>query len=112
VPKITIKVEPKSKDNIGWDVFLTSWKPSEESQTVHTLKWRDPGDGTFSADSGDLPAGVYRLITSVKGVGRKVSVTVVGKPAVLDPAGSEWPMTVEVDGAIETQKDSIWYFQL
>ena len=110
--RLTINVEPGSKNNIGWDLFCTSWKPDDESQTIHTLIWQNLGDGKFAAKSGDLPTGIYRLIASVKGAGQKISVTVSGDPTVLDPAGSEWPMAVEVDGATETQKDSIWYFQL
>lgn len=110
--KITITVEPGSKDNIGWDLFCTSWKSDNESQTIHTLKWSELGDGTFAAESGDLPPGIYRIIASLKGAGRAISVTVSGKPPVLQPAGSEWPMEVEVDAATETQRDSIWYFQL
>ena len=109
--RITIKVEPKSGNNIGWDAYCTSWKPAQSALTIHKLTWSANADGSFEGKSADLPAGVYAIVASVIGVSQKASFTVVGEPPVLDPADSEWPMVIEVDGAIETQTTRVWYFQ-
>ncbi len=111
MPQITIKVEPKDRTAVGWDVFCLSWKADFTKQTVHRLTWSTPSSGVFVATTGDLPSGVYGIHCAVVGVGRKVDVTVVGEPTVLQPVGSSWPMTVEVDGATSTRASDTWYFQ-
>ncbi len=112
MPIITVKVEPAAKDNIGWDVFVTSWNDSVEELTIHRTVWTNDADGTFAATTANLPSGVYGVLAVLVGAGREISITVEGEPTVLQPADAEWPMEAKVDSAIETRKTKTWYFQV
>ena len=107
--RIVVKVTPKNGNDIGWDVYCLRWKTDERSLTIHKLVWTGPDDGDFTGTSADLPAGVYGIYAAVTLTGSKVSCVVEGRPAVLQPAGANWPMVVKLDGNT-TQTADTWFF--
>ena len=111
MPTISIEVEPKSKNNVGWDVFCVSWDNSQESLNIHELNWTDKGNGKFAGTTADLPSGVYGALVELIGVGREIKVTVNGKPPVLQPKNKTWPMEAKVSPN-QTRKTAVWYFQI
>lgn len=111
MPIITFKVEPKAKNNIGWDVFCVSWDNTLESLAIHDLTWSDNGDGTFTSTTADLPAGAYGALVELVGAGREVKVTAKGEPTVLQPKKKKWPMEVKV-APNQTRKTAVWYFHV
>lgn len=112
MPIITVKVEPAAKDNVGWDVFVTSWNDSVEELTIHRIAWSNDADGTYTATTANLPTGVYGVLAELVGAGREISVTVDGEPTVVQPAGGSWPMEVKVNSAIEPRTTKTCYFRV
>lgn len=107
--RIVVKVTPKNGNDIGWDVYCVRWNTNEKSLIIHKLVWTGPDDGDFTGTSADLPHGTYGIFAAVNLSGEKVSIVVDGRPPVLQPAGANWPMEVELDGTT-TQAARTWYF--
>lgn len=107
--QIVINVTPKNGNDIGWDIYCVRWKADEKSLTIHKLAWTGPVDGDFIGTSADLPTGVYGVYAAVNLSGSKISVIVDGRPAILQPASTNWPMVVKLDGTL-TQAADTWFF--
>lgn len=108
--RIVVKVTPQNGNDVGWDVYCVRWNTDEDRLIIHKLAWTGPSGGDFTGTSADLPSGVYGVFAAVNLTGKKVTVTVGGRPPVLQPAGTNWPMTIKLATGT-TQAADVWYFQ-
>lgn len=111
---IQIEVKPKDKTFVGWDVSIISWKAHLRGITIHKITWtEDPEkEGVFVGETGDLSPGTYGVRAELFGPGREIELTILGKLAIVQPAGSTWPMKVKVDAATQNQNSDTWYFEV
>ena len=110
--KIFIQVSPDDETVVGWDVQLLSWNAGHTELINHPLTLTEPTRGKFLKTSGDLPAGHYGVHAAAVDVGRKISVTVQGEPAISTPYKGKWPMVIKVDASVGTQVSDTWWFDI
>jgi hypothetical protein len=111
---IQVEVKPKDKTFIGWDVHIISWKVHLSGITIHKITWTEDSekDGVFVGTTGDLPPGTYGVRAELFGPGREIELTILGKPAIVQPAGSTWPMKVKVNAATQNQNSDTLYVEV